>query len=423
MAWSSRPWTLYDKCWNVTKELQLLYRHFYHLSSLLDTAQRGWQLYVLIRNKIDRETRTHSASDVLKLYFQVYPSAENGRIKYLSLWFHFLRVPKRAKYGDRIWEVKIIDLMFAHGRSNRKTIRCVVTFREADLQAQLILLTPDNNDTATVSHKITRNTGANENHSLIHHWLTNCTTKHQKCNHPPTRHIWMPTRLLDIGKVPITPSNKLSLVESVNIARQRIHELKPSLEPKATRNTDTSQYGDASRRYFHIRSPPDLSRCNHRNELVLVPLYLDRLIVYNTRFYLGLAERKWSDAACIQKRSVQYRCERGYRLFRRTFLRPRPSSCLDRLSGSLMAWKREPANRDLSFFHAWHLVSRGRQSPIVYTCLSSSTTVPSQTHSSLWSRVHIFECHELEACETFPNGLPPVIFDSRAITRLKSLST
>lgn len=110
-------------------ELQVLYRHFYHLSTLRDTAQRGCQLCILIRSKIDRETRTHSASDVLKLYFQVYPYKENGRIKHLSLWFHFLRVPKRAKYGDRIWGVKIIDLMFAHGRSNCKTDRCVVTFK------------------------------------------------------------------------------------------------------------------------------------------------------------------------------------------------------------------------------------------------------------------------------------------------------
>lgn len=47
-----------------------------------------------------------------------------------------------------------------------------------------VLRAIDNNNATTVSHKITINTGAHENRRLVHQWLANCMTNHEKCNHP-----------------------------------------------------------------------------------------------------------------------------------------------------------------------------------------------------------------------------------------------
>lgn len=97
------------------KESQKHYKHYYHLSALRSTAERGCHLCTLVRSKVDRETPNHRPSEVLRLSFEIYQaSPEDGETAF-EIWFHFLRVCKGARYGDVVWGIKTIDFLLSEG--------------------------------------------------------------------------------------------------------------------------------------------------------------------------------------------------------------------------------------------------------------------------------------------------------------------
>lgn len=105
---------LCSSCRNVfsgEKEALKFYKHFYYLSTLRITANRGCHLCKMVRNKVDRETSNHRPSEVLRLTFQLYPSSIADEATAFELWFHYLRVAKSPEYGNVVWRIKTIDFL------------------------------------------------------------------------------------------------------------------------------------------------------------------------------------------------------------------------------------------------------------------------------------------------------------------------
>ena len=95
------------------KETQRQYKHYYHRSSLCITAQNGCQLCALVRSKIDRETKNHRPSEILRLEFVFYRGTWRGNVTEFELWFQYLRIPKNTNYGKVVWGIEIIDFLFS----------------------------------------------------------------------------------------------------------------------------------------------------------------------------------------------------------------------------------------------------------------------------------------------------------------------
>ena len=98
------------------KETQTFYRHYYRLAALQSTAERGCQLCILVRSKVDRETKNHSPCEVLRLTFVIYQADLKDGITTFELWFHFLRACKGLRYGDVVWGIKTIDFVLSDGK-------------------------------------------------------------------------------------------------------------------------------------------------------------------------------------------------------------------------------------------------------------------------------------------------------------------
>ena len=97
------------------KETQKVYKHYYRLSALRNTAERGCHLCALVRSKIDRETENHRPSQDIKLCFEIYQASQYGETTF-EIWFHFFRVCKGARCGDVVWGIKTIDFVLSEGR-------------------------------------------------------------------------------------------------------------------------------------------------------------------------------------------------------------------------------------------------------------------------------------------------------------------
>ena len=99
------------------KETQRQYKHYYHRSSLRITAENGCQLCALVRCEIDRETKNHRPSEILRLEFIFYQGTWRGNVTEFELWFQYLRIPKNTKYAKAVWGIEIIDFLLSERKS------------------------------------------------------------------------------------------------------------------------------------------------------------------------------------------------------------------------------------------------------------------------------------------------------------------
>ena len=100
------------------KETQKLYKHYFHISALRTAADNGCQLCALLRSKVDRETKNHLPSEILRSETIIYQRDLKDNITTFELWFQYLRIPKTKKYTDVVWGIEIIDFLL----SERKLI-------------------------------------------------------------------------------------------------------------------------------------------------------------------------------------------------------------------------------------------------------------------------------------------------------------
>ena len=98
------------------KETEKNYKHFYHLSTLQNTARRGCQLCALVLSKVERVNQNHRPSEIMKLTFQIYQASSQSGETAFEIWFHFLRICKGAKCGNVVWGIKTIDFLLSKGK-------------------------------------------------------------------------------------------------------------------------------------------------------------------------------------------------------------------------------------------------------------------------------------------------------------------
>ena len=110
------------------KETELFYKHYYRLLTLQSTAERGCQLCTLVLSKVDRETKNHHPSEVLRLTFVIYQADMKDGITALEIWFHFLRACKGARSGDVVWGIKTIDFVLSEGELHCTPLQAAMTF-------------------------------------------------------------------------------------------------------------------------------------------------------------------------------------------------------------------------------------------------------------------------------------------------------
>lgn len=234
----------------------------------------------------------------------------------------------------------------------------------------------------------------------------------------------MPTRLLDIGTVPIEPSSKLSLVESVNIV-------------------PGSEYMSLSHRWG-LKQPVILTQANMErlqdgiSISDLPQTFQDAITVMSwcqCRYI-------WIDSFCIIQDSIlDWQKESGQmrHIYKNARCNIAASGAIDSSVG--LFFDRDPRLVSIgSVAASWH----GSESPPIgifhffMRDIWSHGVGRAPLSTRAWAlqerflarrTLHFgtesifFECHELEACETFPGGLPPTIFDPLAMTLFKSLST
>ena len=107
------------------KETQKFYKHYYRLLALQRSAERGCQLCTLVRSKVDRETKNHGPSEVLRLTFVIYQADAKEGITAFEIWFHFLRACQGARHGDVVWGIKTIDFVLSEGELHRTPLQAV----------------------------------------------------------------------------------------------------------------------------------------------------------------------------------------------------------------------------------------------------------------------------------------------------------
>ena len=95
------------------KETQRKYKHYYHRSSLCITAENGCRLCALVRSRIDRETKNHRPSEILRLEFIFYQGTWRGNVTEFELWFQYSRIPKNTKNANLVWGIEIIDFLLS----------------------------------------------------------------------------------------------------------------------------------------------------------------------------------------------------------------------------------------------------------------------------------------------------------------------
>lgn len=150
-------------------------------------------------------------------------------------------------------------------------------------------------------------------------------------------------------------------------------------------------------------------------------LSLDRRFVHNTGFRLGLAKRKWSNAAYLKNARCNIAASGAINPSVGLFFDRDP--CLVSISSVAASWhgSGSPPQGRFAFFMSqiWsHGVGRA---PLNTRAWVLQEGFLSRRTFHFGAESIFFECHELEACETFPGGLPPAIFEYRFLSRFKGL--
>lgn len=95
------------------RETQKQYKHYYHISALRTSADSGCHLCVLVRSKIDRETKDHRPSEILQLEYIIYQRDLKDDIISFEVWIQYLKMPGNVKNRDVVWGIDIIDFLLA----------------------------------------------------------------------------------------------------------------------------------------------------------------------------------------------------------------------------------------------------------------------------------------------------------------------
>ena len=273
-------------------------------------------------------------------------------------------------------------------------------------------------ETAVGSHQISANSQSQENCLLANRWLDNCTVSHERCNHSRTRQNWMPTRLLDLNCAE-TEASAVFLVESTSIpsnveymSLSHCWGSKPVISLSQTNIEDLKRgisISDLPKTFQDSITVAGWFRCKY--------LWIDSLCIIQD---------------CIEdwrKESAEMR-----HVYKNAWLNIAATGAPDSSSGlffdrnpSLVStglvsasWGGNIPKGTFHFFlrNVWaHGVGRA---PLSRRAWVVQERFLARRNLQFGAESMFFECHESEACETFPGQLP-IFFERRLVNRFKGV--
>ncbi|MDI1487504.1 MAG: hypothetical protein OHK93_006774 [Ramalina farinacea] len=325
-----------------SKDFQTYYKHYYYLSSLRTAADRGCYLCSQARNKIDKETQNHQPLKVLRLIAEIYPTSE------------------KSDDLDRI---------------------------------------------AIEGHQIERSSQSLANCVLANAWLSTCTTEHKKCNVLHTLQDWSPTRLINVRGVR-SGDEKISLVQG----KDRLSHLRYM----------TLSHCWGSQPFLK------LTQSNLRQLQEYIPIsklpktFQDAVMVTAIWFQ---CDYLWIDSLCIIQDSAedwQNESAEMRHIYKSAWLNIAATGAKDSSYGlffnrdpslvssglALVDWEADMPKGACRFFSSDLWADGVSRAPVNRRAWVVQERVLARRNLHFGSQSLFFECHELEACETFPSGVP-----------------
>ena len=273
-------------------------------------------------------------------------------------------------------------------------------------------------ETAIGSHHISLNSQSQENSLLANRWLKNCTVSHERCNHSKTRQNWLPTRLLDLSCAE-TEASTIFVVESTSIpsnveymSLSHCWGSKPVISLSQT-NLESLKRGI---------STSDLPK-TFQDSITVAGWFQCKYL--------------WIDSLCIIQDCIEdWRKESAdmRHVYKNAWLNIAATGAPDSSSGLFfdrnpalvstglvsVSWDGGLPKGTFHFFlrHVWaHGVGRA---PLSRRAWVVQERFLARRNLHFGSESLFFECHELEACETFPGQLPTV-FERQLVNRFKAV--
>ncbi len=246
----------------------------------------------------------------------------------------------------------------------------------------------------------------------------NCEVKHRSCNHPRTRQNWMPTRLLDVSSTETT-ADTIALVECTNIPSDLEYmTLSHCWGSKTIISLTQTNIGN-------LRSGISVSK--------LPRTFQDAIIVAGW----FRCQYLWIDSLCIIQDSVEdWRKESAAmrHVYKNARLNIAATGAADSSLGlfvdrepSLIStglisvgWDGKLPKGDFHFYLRRIWEQGINRAPLNKRGWVVQERYLARRNLHFGSESMFFECHELEACETFPAGLPTT-FHTHVMNRFKAV--
>ena len=259
-------------------------------------------------------------------------------------------------------------------------------------------------ETAIGSHQISSNSQSQETHFLVNRWLNNCTVSSEKCNHSKTRQNWMPTRPLDFSCAE-TEASTVFVVEGTSIpSNVKYMSLSQSGGSKPVISLSQTNFESLKRSISISDLPKTFQDCiTVADWFQCKYLWIDSLCIIQD--YIENWRKESADMRHAYKNAwLDIAATGAPDSSSGLFFDQNPSLAS---TGSVSAsWDGNAPRGSFQFFlrHVWaHSVGRAPLSRRAWVVQERSLA---RRNLRFGAESMFFECHGLEACETFPGQLP-----------------
>ena len=258
---------------------------------------------------------------------------------------------------------------------------------------------------AIEGHRIERSSQSRANCALANAWLSTCTTEHKKCNVLHTLQDWSPTRLINVRGVR-SGDETISLVQGEDkLPHLRYMTLSHCWGSQPFLKLTQSNLGQ-------------LKECISISELPKT--FQDAVMVTAIWFQ---CDYLWIDSLCIIQDSAedwQNESAEMRHIYKSAWLNIAATGARDSSYGlffdrdpslvssglALVDWEADMPKGACRFFSSDLWADGVSRAPLNRRAWVVQERFLARRNLHFGSQSLFFECHELEACETFPSGVP-----------------
>ncbi len=246
----------------------------------------------------------------------------------------------------------------------------------------------------------------------------NCEINHRSCNHPRTRQNWMPTRLLDVSSAKTT-AGTITLVEDTNIPPGLEYMTLSHCWGSKTIISLTQGNIESLRRGISVSKLPR----TFQDAVIVAGWFQCQYLWIDSLCIIQDSEEDWRKESAAMRHvyknarlniAATGASDSSFGLFvdRNPSLIP---------TGSVsVSWDGKLPKGDFHFYLRRIWEQGINRAPLNRRGWVYQERYLSRRNLHFGSESMFFECHELEACETFPAGLP-IILNAHLINRFKAV--